>query len=30
MAANRTEEPSQVALADNIGRRWWVAGEDGR
>jgi hypothetical protein len=30
MAANRTEEPSQVALADNIGRRWWGNGEDWR
>ena len=28
MAANRSEDPSQVALADNVGRRWWVSGED--
>lgn len=30
MAANRTEEPAQVALADRVGRRWWISGEDWR
>jgi hypothetical protein len=30
MAANRSEEPSQVPLADGYGSAWWNAGEDGR
>lgn len=29
MSANRSEEPSQAALADNVGRNWWNQGGDG-